>query len=586
MTYALTRRGLAAIPLVLMGARPAIAQVATPADARFADLARRFLERLLTTSPIRATTLGDHRNDHRLDDVSAAGRARELAAAKAMLAEAQAIPPRELSPENQVDLAVLKNTLAYGVWSAEVLQDWAWDPQIYNDLAGSALYGLMAREFAPAPVRLRAATARMEALPAFLAQARRQLQPARVPPTHAQTVARQNAGLMSIVDDMILPRAGELAPDEQARLRAAAETLRAAAAEHQAWLDKTLVPQAKGDFRLGAKLYDEKLAFALMSPLDRAEIRRRADAALAATRARMHEISRGVLAAAGKPVPDGEQAAIEAALELVYADRAPRDRLVEASRTALDQATAFTREKDLITLPDASVQVILMPEFQRGFAVAYCDPPGPLDKQLDTFYAVSPIPDEWTDEQAQSFLREYNVFGLHDVAIHEGVPGHYTQLWHGNKHPSVLRAVLWSGSFVEGWAVYAEEMMADAGYLGGDPLFRLQQLKMRIRTITNAILDQMVHVDGAGEDEVMRFLTVAAFQQEREAAGKWVRAQLSSAQLPTYFVGVSEHDEVRAEARRREGAGFRLKRFHDRLLSFGAPPVRYARALMFGEPIV
>lgn len=586
MSYALTRRAIAALPLVLMGLSPAVAQAATPADARFADLAKRFLDRLLLASPIRATTLGDHRNDHRVDDVSAAGRARELAASKVLLKEAQAIPARELSPENQVDLAILKNNLAFGIWSTEVLQDWAWDPQIYNDLAGSALYGLMAREFAPAPVRLRAAIARMEALPAFLAQARNELQPARVPPTHARTVARQNAGLMSIVDSMILPKAGELPAAEQARLRAAADKLRAASAEHQAWLDKTLVPQAKGDFRLGARLYDEKLAFALNSPLDRAEIRRRADAALKATRARMHEVSKGVLTARGMAVPEGEQAAIEAALELVYADRAARDKLVETSRAALDQATRFTREKDLVTLPDAPVQVILMPEFQRGFAVAYCDPPGPLDKHLDTFYAVSPIPDDWTDEQAQSFLREYNIFGIHDVAIHEGVPGHYTQLWHGNKHPSVLRAVLWSGPFVEGWAVYAEEMMADAGYLNGDPLFRLQQLKMRVRTITNAILDQMVHVDGASEAEVMKFLTVTAFQQEREAAGKWVRAQLSSAQLPTYFVGVSEHDELRAEARRREGAGFDLKRFNDRVLSFGAPPVRYARALMFGEPIV
>lgn len=586
MSFALTRRGLAAIPFVLAGLQPAVAQVATPADGRFADLARRFLERLLTTSPIWATTLGDHRNDHRLDDISAAARTADLTATRALLAEAEALPAGELSAENQVDLAILKNTLAFGVWSTEVLQDWAWDPQIYNDLAGSALYGLMAREFAPIPARLRAATARMEALPGFLAEARRQLQPARVPLTHARTVSRQNAGLMSIVDDMILPKAGELPAAEQARLRAAAEGLRAASAEHQRWLDETLVPQAKGDFRLGARLYDEKLAFALNSPLDRAEIRLRAEAALKATRARMHEVSRAVLTARGRPIPEGEQAAIEAALEIAYADRAPRDRLVEASRAALEQATAFTREKDLITLPDAPVQVILMPEFQRGFAVAYCDPPGPLERGLATFYAVSPIPDDWTDEQAESFLREYNLFGLHDVAIHEGVPGHYTQLWHGNKHPSVLRAVLWSGPFVEGWAVYAEEMMADAGYLDGDPLFRLQQLKMRVRTITNAILDQMVHVDGASEAEVMKFLTVTAFQQEREAAGKWVRAQLSSTQLPTYFVGVSEHDELRAEARRREGEGFSLKRFHDRLLSFGAPPVRYARALMLGEPIV
>lgn len=311
MTFAMTRRGVAAaLSLLLIGARPAVAQTMTPADARFADLAKRFLEELLKSSPIRATTLGDHRFDHQLDDVSAAGRTRALAAARALLKEAEAIPARELSRENQVDLAVLKNALGFQIWSTEVLQDWAWDPQIYNDLAGSALYGLMAREFAPAPVRLRAATARMEALPQLLAQARRELQPARVPPTHAKTVARQNAGLMSIVDDMILPKAGELSPAEQARLKAAAEKLRTAAAEHQAWLDGTLVPQAKGDFRLGAKLYDEKLAFALMSPLDRAEVRRRAEAALKATRARMHEIARKVLADAGKPAPDGEQAAI------------------------------------------------------------------------------------------------------------------------------------------------------------------------------------------------------------------------------------------------------------------------------------
>jgi uncharacterized protein (DUF885 family) len=226
-----------------------------------------------------------------------------------------------------------------------------------------------------------------------------------------------------------------------------------------------------------------------------------------------------------------------------------------------------------------------MPEFQRGYAVAYCDAPGPLDKGQQTYYAVSPIPADWSAEQAESFLREYNRRMMHDMNIHEAVPGHYVQLWHSNKHPSTLRAVLYSGPFVEGWAVYAEDLMARQGYLGDDPLFRLTQLKMRVRSITNAILDQMVHVDGADEAEVMRFLTVTAFQQEREAAGKWTRARLSSAQLPSYFVGGTEHDVMRAEAQRRQGASFSLKRYHDAALSFGSPPVSYVRALLFDEPI-
>jgi uncharacterized protein (DUF885 family) len=106
-----------------------------------------------------------------------------------------------------------------------------------------------------------------------------------------------------------------------------------------------------------------------------------------------------------------------------------------------------------------------------------------------------------------------------------------------------------------------------------------------VRSITNAVLDQMVHVDGASEADVMRFLTVTAFQQEREAAGKWTRARLDSTQLPSYFVGVTEHDAMRAEAERRQGPAFNLKRYHDTVLAFGSPPGRYVKALMFGEPI-
>jgi uncharacterized protein (DUF885 family) len=589
MTF--TRRAATAVGLAVLAA-PAAALAQSPADRRFAALAVRYIDQTLALQPVFATQQGDHRFDDQVDDLSAAGLARQIALARALLAEADALRPAELTRENQVDLAVLKNQLRYGIWTDEVLQSWAWDPQIYSSTAGNALFGLMSRDYAPRPQRLRAAIARMEKLPAFLAQACARLQPARVPAIHAETVAKQNGGVMSIVDSMITPFAADLDAAGQARLKAATATLKAAMAEHQAWLDKTLVPAAKGEFRLGPALYDQKLAFALCSPQTRAEIRTLAEAEVRAARAEMYQLSARILqgragapAAPPNPDPAAEQAVIEAALELVYADRPTREGLVEANKAGLAEATGFVRAKDLITLPDAPVEVILMPEYARGASVAYCDPPGPLDKGQKTFYAVSPIPDDWTADQAASFLREYNRREVHDIAIHEAMPGHFVQLWHANRHPSTVRALLWSQPFVEGWAVYAEDMMAKQGYMGGDPLFRLQQLKMRLRTITNAILDQMVHVDGASEAEVMRFLTVTAFQQEREAAGKWTRARLDSTQLPAYFVGVSAHDQMRAEAERREGAAFNLKRYHDRVVSFGSPPPRFVRQLMFGEPI-
>ncbi|HKP66436.1 MAG TPA: DUF885 domain-containing protein [Casimicrobiaceae bacterium] len=574
-------------------AAPAAAQPPAPnADAQFADLSKRWLDGSFKLSPVSATQAGDHRFDAELDDLSAEGRQRGLDFSKGMLAELEKIDRTKLSRENQIDYAILSNQVKSDIWSTETLQGWAWDPTIYSQIAGGALYTLMAREFAPLPDRLRSATARMEKLPKLFEQMHANLDPNRVPKIHADTVAKQNKGVLSLVDGLIMPHAKELPDADRQKLEAAAATLKKAVEDNQAWLDKTLVPNAKGDFRLGQKLYDQKLAFALNSPLGREEIKKRAEAALESTRDEMYGIAKQVLA--GKknapPTPDKpteaqEQKAIQAALELAYADRPARDKVMPTAEAALAKATDFVRTKNLITLPDAPVKIIPMPEFQRGVALAYCDSPGPLDKNLDTFYAVSPIPDDWTKPQVDSFLREYNTRSINELTIHEAMPGHYVQLWHSNKYPSVLRAVLGSGSFVEGWAVYTEKVMADSGYLDNDPLYHLVHLKWDLRAISNAILDQAIHVDGMSEADAMKLMTEKTFQQEREAAGKWTRARLTSAQLPTYFVGWQEHLDLRKEVEKRDGDKFDVKAYHDKVLSFGSPPVRYVRELMLDEPI-
>ena len=562
------------------------------ADAAFADLSKRALEGWLQLSPVSATQIGEHKYDGELDDLSAAGRQKGLAFSKKILAELDATDTAALSRENQVDAAILRNQLQYDIWTAETLQSWAWDPQVYNNVAGGAIYGLMAREFAPLPERLKSATARMQKIPALLAQARENLDPARVPKVHAETVAKQNAGILSIVDTFITPNLKDLPEADRAQAEAAIDGLKKAVAEHQAWLDKTLVPNAKGDFRIGQTLYDQKLQFALLSSLSRADIKQRAEGELKRVREEMYGIARTVLkdkpgapALPETPTADEQQKAIEAALELAYAERPARDKVVPDAEAALAQATEFVRKHDLVTLPDAPVEIIEMPEFQRGVAVAYCDSPGPLDKNLKTFYAVSPIPDEWDQKQVDSFLREYNSRMIHLLSIHEGTPGHYLEGWHSAKFPSTLRAVLRSGMFAEGWAVYTEKMMADAGYLDNDPLFRLVQMKFYLRTIANAILDQGVQVDGWTREQAMDLMVRQTFQQEREAAGKWTRAQLTSAQLPTYFVGVQEHFDMRKAAEAKLGAQFNLKAYHDQVRSYGAPPVRFVRQLMLDEPI-
>ncbi|XQA67671.1 DUF885 domain-containing protein [Xanthomonas sacchari] len=580
-------------PTASTAAPGSAAAAADPAaDTAFAALSKRAVDTWMQLSPVGATQTGDHRYDSELDDLSAAGRQKSLDASKQLLAELDKLDTTKLSRENQVDAAILRNQLQSDIWNSEVAQGWATDPQVYNGLAGGAIYGLMAREFAPLPERLKSATARMKKIPALFAQARANLDPARVSEISAKTVAKQNRGILSIVDSFIVPHIQELPQADAQRLQAAIEGLKKAVAEQQTWLDQTLVPNAKGDFRLGAEKYDQKLKFALNSSLSRADIKQRAEAELSRVRQDMYGIARTVLkdkpgapALVDAPSDEQQQKAIEAALELAYAQHPARDKVVEAAKASLADATDFVRKKDLVTLPDAPVDIILMPEFQRGVAVAYCDSPGPLDKNLKTFYAVSPIPDDWTTQQADSFLREYNSRMIHLLSIHEGVPGHYVEGWHSAKFPSTLRGVLRSGVFAEGWAVYTERMMQEQGYLDNDPLFHLVQLKFYLRSIANALLDQGVHVDGWSKEQALHLMVHDTFQQQSEAEGKWVRAQLTSAQLPTYFVGVQEHLDLRKAMQDKLGDKFNLKAYHDQVLSYGAPPVRFVRELMLDEPI-
>lgn len=550
-----------------------------------------YLDFVARLHPVGGTLLGDHRYDAQLDDLSAAGRAADVAYLESILAartKATAAGQEALTPDERVDAALLDNALRYRLWQLTTLKDWQWDPQGATETIGGALYGLAARDYAPWPQRLRAATARMNAIPRAMAQMRASLIPARVPPIFATTAAAQNGGVLQVAETMLAPHRGELPRADRTRFDAALARLRVAVAEQQHWLDTVLVPQAKGDFRLGSALYDAKLAFALDGSLTRPEIKARATRAFAETRTQMYAIARAVSPAAGYPASPSaaqQQAAIEAALALTYAKRPARDQLMARATDTLASATAFVRARGLVTLPQAPVRIIEMPKFRQGIAVAYCDAPGPLDRKQGTFYAVSPVPAGWSDAQATSFLSEYNDYMVHDLSIHEAMPGHYLQLAHANANPSTIRAVLSSGPFVEGWAVYAEGMMADEGYLDNDPLFKLTVLKMRLRSITNSLLDIGIHAEGMTEAEAMDLMTRGAFQQEREAAGKWTRARLSSTQLLSYFVGYSEHQALRAEVEAREGKGFDLKRYNDAVLSHGSPPVRYVRALMLGEAI-
>jgi len=561
-------------------------------DRRFESLGNRYTEEFTALSPVSATLEGDHRYDGRLDQIGAEARAEKDRFLRRFLDELEAISPAELSRANQVDYALLEHHLRASLWHQNVLQEWAWNPLVYTGLAGNAIYGLLARDFAPLEERLPYVADRLEQFPRLLAQVRSTLQSVRVPKIHAETAVSQNRGILSILDNQVEPHLDRLPAGQRERLVQAMATARDEVKKHQEWLELELLPNAAGEFRLGERLYDQKLAFTLQTAMTRQQVRARAERQLHELRERMYTIARGVYQQRhphtkfpAHPSKAYKQAIIRACLELAYAERPSPDRIVEEATGALERATAFIREKDLLTIPSDPLEIILMPEFRRGVSLAYCDSPGVLDMGQKTFYAVAPPPTDWTEQQVGSFLREYNTRSLDNLTIHEAMPGHFLQLAHASRYPGKLRALFGSGVFVEGWATYTEWMMVEAGFRENDPLMQLIVLKWYLRDVTNAILDQAVHVDGIREDVALRLLVEDAFQEEREAAGKWRRACLTSAQLSTYFVGYLEHTELRRNVEKAWGSDFNLKTYHDKVLSFGSPPVLFVEALLLDRPI-
>jgi uncharacterized protein (DUF885 family) len=552
-----------------------------PEDDQFQKIAHDYIQQELQTSPENATELGDHRFDGQLSNYSPETRAKQLARQKQFRDKLNAIDGSQLTGANNVDFRILKENIDYKIFQEEELKEPDWNPLVYMQSLANSLYLLVARDFAPPEKRIPSLRQRMEGIPRVIAQAKANLQ--RPPRIHTETAIEQTQGAISLVREGLSPLL-DRAPEMKKEIAPLQEKTAAALEDYKRWLQKDLLPRSDGDFRLGVEKFQKKLRFALASDLSMEEIMQRAKADLQQTQTAIYETA---LPLYKKYFPNANPATladkhkVTATVLDKLAEQHPDDStIVNCAQGVVAEATDFVKQHNLVTVPEVPLEVIAMPEFKRGVAIAYCDSPGPLEKNSKTFFAVAPTPKDWSKERKESFFREYNNYEIRDLTVHEAMPGHYLQLAHANEFraPTLVRAIFRSGTFIEGWAVYCEQMMAEQGY--GGPEVKLQQLKMRLRGIANAILDQSIHAGNMTEQEAMNLMIRETFQQEGEAVAKWKRARLTSAQLSTYFVGVSEHLDLRAAEEKKLGKDFDLKKYNDQVTSFGSPPVKYVRELM------
>src|SRR5438094_9328327 len=344
---------------------------ATPQDGAFQKIAHDYIEQALRAHPEDATYLGDHRFDGQLTDYSPEAQAKELATQKEFRGKLSDIDGSQLTRTNNIDFRILKENIDYQIFRAEELKEPEWNPLVYMQSLANSLYLLVARDFAPAEKRIPNLRQRMEKIPGVIAQAEANLQ--HPPRVHTETAIEQTQGAINLVRTELAPLVDQT-PQMKKELAPLQEKTAAALEDYKKWLQNDLLPRSDGDFRLGAEKYRKKLRFALASDLPMEEIMKRARADLDQTQNAIYETA---LPLYKKYFPNGDDKTladrhkVTAAVLGKLAEQHPDDAtVVSYAQKILGETTDFVKQHNLVTIPSVPLDVIAMPEFKRGVAIA------------------------------------------------------------------------------------------------------------------------------------------------------------------------------------------------------------------------
>lgn len=577
------------IPIVTLVASllRATCALAETEDARLATFYRDQLDAGFQMRPVEATSLGEHRYDDRMDDLSPSARARWQEHTRATLAALpKAVDRAKLSRAGQIDYDIFEHDLQKDLWLAENFDPFVTDPRTYSQCISGTVFDLLAQSSLPREVNVSNAITRIRQVPGVLSAARQNL---RNPPrVCVETAIKQNQGSINFYEHDMFEVAGKT--KQMAELKATAAEVLPALKDYQKFLEQDLLPRANGEWRIGPEKFARKLELELDAGLTADQVYADAQAEFARVRNDMYVIARQLWSrccpreALPPDDADGRRATVERVLASIAQDHSTARTVVGDARKDVTRIKQFIAEHDIVRLPKPDrCRVIEMPEFQRGNSTAFMNSPPPLDTNATGFYAVSPPPADWDEARVNSFFEEYNHEMLQILTIHEAYPGHYVQLEYANRNPSLIRKVLGSGAYIEGWAVYTEQMMLDQGYGNGDLALRLTQLKFYLRAVCNAILDHRMHCESMTDEAAMDLLVNQAFQSEGEARLKVIRAKQSSVQLSTYFTGRMAHYRLRQQVEHELGDKFNLGRYHEAVLAKGSIPLKFLPELVRGQ---
>jgi uncharacterized protein (DUF885 family) len=571
------------------GAQAAVSDPAgSAAAADFATDSVALMQRMLARDPTWSIYAGRYDDADQVTIPDAARRADDLAFADTELAWLEQVDAQALPPELRIDHALLSNELQAMRWYLTEFRDWQWDPSNYNVAGPIGL--ILNTPYAPEADRLRTVMARLEQVPAYYQAARNNISnPTR---EHTELAVVQNRGTLNLLGDSLRERvvASSLEAAEKERFeqlrQLAIETVDGFIVELQAISEDLAGNDDARPFRIGAELYEAKFAYDIQSGFTARELYERA----VAEKNRLHDDMDAIAVQLwdqyfpDQDMPQNRLERIGQLIDHLSDQHIARENFISEIERQIPLLTAFVAERDLLDQdPTRPLVVRETPEYMRGSgAGASVSAPGPFNPTADTYYNVTPL-DDYSEEQAASYLREYNQWVLQILNIHEAIPGHYTQLVHGNKSSGLIKSLLRNGAMIEGWAVYSERMMLEEGWGDQAPEMWLMYGKWNLRVVTNAIMDYAVHVLNMNEQEAMDMMLREAFQEQTEAENKWRRITLSQVQLTSYFTGYAEIYDFRERRKADMGDDFDLKTFHNEFLSYGNAPVPAIIDLMQGS---
>lgn len=552
-------------------------------DAAFLRYEDHFLEELWKTNPDWATSVGYHKYDSLL--VVPTDKAREQAVkfAKVQLDSLSRYPEGTLSDANKIDHHMIKNQMESVQWNLEQLKAYQWDPSSYNVIGTFA--SILNEHYAPLTQRLRSFYQKMQNIPAYYKEAEKQLKNPVAELT--QLAIDQHLGGVGVIENDFADSLKKTnIPAAEQKLMIDRAKLSADAIKGYATFLKSMKNDKPRSFRLGKEFYEAKFKYDIQAEGTAQQTYNSAVERKKYLHREMAKLSRQLW-----PKYFGTQAMPKDSLEYIAKvidtlsskHVAPGD-FQSAIEQEIPKLTAFIRSKDLLTMdPSKPLVVRKEPGYMAGVAGASISSPGPYDKDGNTYYNVGSL-SGWSAEKAESYLREYNNYTLQILCIHEAIPGHYTQLVYANKAPSIIKSVLGNGAMVEGWAVFSEQEMIDAGFGDAAPEMRLMWYKWHLRSVCNTILDYSVHASNMTKEQAIKMLTKEAFQQQTEADNKWKRVSVSSVQLTSYYTGYKEINSLHEEWKKKQANKYKLKQFNEKFLSYGSAPVKFIKEAMFAVP--